>query len=383
MLGGARARVGSEAERAVALTDLARHVGPRQLVRDRLRRRRYDAVSQREGERFVARMWEDAAQTLGAELRRCSPTVLEFRLGAARAHVTHGMTTSFADRVSGELVLDKPLTLGLLAEAGLPVPAHVTLERSERALARDFLERIGGFVVVKPAHGAGGGGVVGHVATPEQLDAALRSSGRYCERVLLEEQLPGDAYRLTLLDGQLLDVVRREHPTILGDGHSTIAELIGDEYERRIASGGDTWGFKPLELDLDCLFTLAAAGLEPASVLPAGAAARIRTASNFSGPERSFTAGDEVSASLVEAARRAAELVSMRLAGVDVVVADPTLPLEAGGALLEVNAPGLHHHYNVADRSGACAIAVPILAALLGVDDPGRAHPGPSLSAHL
>jgi cyanophycin synthetase len=376
MLGGIRARVSSEAERAAALTDLARHVGPRQLARDRLRRRRYDAVSQREGERFVARMWEDAAGALGAELRRCSPTVLEFRLGDAHAYVTHAMTTSFADRVSGELVLDKPLTLGLLSDAGLPVPRHTALERSERTLARDFLERIGGFIVVKPAHGAGGGGVVGHVANAAQLDAALRSSGRYNRRVLLEEQLPGDAYRLTLLDGKLLDVVRREHPTIIGDGCSTIAELIGSEYERRISSGGDTWGFKPLELDLDCLFTLAAAGLEPASVPPAGAAVRIRTASNFSGPERSFTAGDQVTAELVEVARRAAEVVNMRLAGVDVVLADASGPLEASGALLEVNAPGLHHHYNVADRSGACAIAVPILAALLGVDEPGGAREG-------
>ena len=56
------------------------------------------------------------------------------------------------------------------------------------------------------------------------------------------------------------------------------------------------------------------------------------------------------------------------MAGVDLVTADLSRPLaESGGAILEVNGtPGLHYHYEVADRPSATHVAIPILRALLG-----------------
>jgi cyanophycin synthetase len=64
--------------------------------------------------------------------------------------------------------------------------------------------------------------------------------------------------------------------------------------------------------------------------------------------------------SIVSAASSAVEAARLRLAGVDLVTADPNLPLKAtGGAILEVNGtPGFHYHYEVANEPAPVATAV-------------------------
>jgi cyanophycin synthetase len=77
-------------------------------------------------------------------------------------------------------------------------------------------------------------------------------------------------------------------------------------------------------------------------------------------------AGAIAPAVLADAAR-AASVVGLRLAGVDLITPDAGRPLaETGGAVIEVNAdPGLHHHYQVADPETATPVAVRMLERLL------------------
>jgi hypothetical protein len=58
----------------------------------------------------------------------------------------------------------------------------------------------------------------------------------------------------------------------------------------------------------------------------------------------------------------------LRLAGVDVLTADPGVPLrQSGGVVLEVNSPpGYFWHYH--KRDGACPVALHVLRALLQPD---------------
>ena len=98
-----------------------------------------------------------------------------------------------------------------------------------------------------------------------------------------------------------------------------------------------------------------------------GASAVVKTATNYNGPAETETLAAADVGALIEPARHAAATLGVRLAGVDIVAADPTRPLaETDGVVLEVNGiPGLTHHYNVADRERATPVAVPILLALL------------------
>ena len=52
--------------------------------------------------------------------------------------------------------------------------------------------------------------------------------------------------------------------------------------------------------------------------------------------------------------------------------------------MLEVNTtPGVHYHYHVLDPSRAARVAIPVLAAVLGVDAPAGWRPDEPLDAPL
>jgi cyanophycin synthetase len=347
--------------------DLLRTLGLRHAVRRVRANARHRSALVGRRARVPDRMWREAAAELGAEVRELAPEVLEFAVGGATTRV-RGQTTPFADPVSESVASDKPLAYRLLADAGLPVPEHALMSVRAVADAEAFVARVGGPCIVKPARGGGGAGVTGEVRTPAQLRRALVSAARFDSDVLLEHQVAGDSYRVLLLDGEVLDVIKRARPTITGDGRSTIEELMFREYATRIAAD-DASGLKPFVVDLDCLFTLAAAGRTIHTVLAAGEAARLKTATNFNSADESETLPAPYPEALIDLARRAATAVGSRLAGVDVVAADSSAA--AGAVVLEVNAtPGLTHHYNVADPSSSSRIAVPILAALLGIARP-------------
>jgi cyanophycin synthetase len=70
-----------------------------------------------------------------------------------------------------------------------------------------------------------------------------------------------------------------------------------------------------------------------------------------------------VSREVVDEATRAVAAVGLRLAGVDVVTPDLSEGIaDAGGAIVDVNAPpGLHYHYLTADTGPSTHVAARIL----------------------
>lgn len=312
------------------------------------------------------RLWTSAAAALDAEVVALEGGILEIRRGAARTLVWQ-QSVPLDDAVTTRLALHKDAVHRLLEEAGLPGPVHLefSYRRPQEALA--FLLEQPGACVVKPARGTGGGdGTTCGVTTPGELHRARLRAGRGGDALLIERQAEGPVYRLLFLEGRLLDVVRQSSPTVEGDGRSTIDELIRAENARRVAASGDA-GLAPLRVDLDCVLTLSRAGLDLRSVPAAAERCTVKTVTNEGRMEDSRSARGELCEEIVEQARGAVRAVGLRLAGVDVITADPSRPLaEAGGVIAEVNGmPALHRHHHVADRDRATAVAEPILERLL------------------
>ena len=116
----------------------------------------------------------------------------------------------------------------LLAGHGLPMPRHLEFSFAELELAAKFLDGTDRPCVIKPACGTGGGvGVVTGIRTRWQLAMASWNAARWGDHPIIEEQVDGDNYRLLYLDGKLVDVVKREPPTVIADGTSTVRELLG------------------------------------------------------------------------------------------------------------------------------------------------------------
>ena len=255
--------------------------------------------------------------------------------------------TAIDDPVTLMTARNKPAAYRLLAQAGLPIPRHVVFSLPQMQPAADLLRQVGGPCVVKPAKDSGGGlGVTTGITSRRQLAWAAAFAAGYCRDLLIEEEVPGQCCRLLYLDGVLLDAIVRRSPAVVGDGRSTIRELVRRENARRIEIGFAACQFL-LHCDADMHGTLARQGLNMRSSPAAGTKVTVKTVVNENAAGENDTIGGLLCDAVVEAGAQAAQAVGVRLAGVDVILRDPTRSLPAtGGKIVEVNAtPGLYYHY--------------------------------------
>lgn len=345
--------------------DAARHRGLVSMVRQRRTRRSYGTrFADARSETYRA-IWHDAAAAVGAVVRPLAGDFLEISKGSQSTLVEQNLVM-LNDPVTMAVTSDKRLIHDLLSAEGLPVPPHVEVDWRDLDAAFQFMDSCAGPFVVKPATGTGGGaGVTGSVAAADDLVRVCLAVGRWGSRVLVEQTIEGQELRLLFLDGELLDVVRRKPPTLVGDGRSTLVELVEHENERR-ANDPDHLELRALRLDLDLELTAKRTGCSLDSVLPDGERIQVKSAVSENARGDNSTV-HELSPELVDEARRAAELAHLRFAGIDLVTPDPTASLAtAGGAILEVNSPpGLHYHYVVDEPSQATRVAVPVLEKLV------------------
>ena len=313
-------------------------------------------------------IWADAAKALDAEAVDLTGGFIEIRKGGSHTRVWNHWV-ALDDIVTMRLSLDKTLVHGLVEHAGLPVPDHVEFAARDLSPAIRFLEERQRPCVIKPVTAAGGSGITTGIRTVAQLRRACLRASRLDRRLLLECQVPGDVYRVLVLDGVVIDVVRRDPPSVVGDGRSRIGDLIAAENVRR-AAGGRGGVPAMLRADLDCAFTLEAARLTLDSVPDAGQRIVVKTAVSQNGPgeNESVVGQGTLSSELMEEAASAARVTDLRLAGVDIITPDPGTSLAAaGGVILEVNgSPGLHYHYQIRNPKQGVPVAALILGKIFG-----------------
>jgi D-alanine-D-alanine ligase-like ATP-grasp enzyme len=313
---------------------------------------------------FYDRVWRDAACELGAELRTLGPHLHEVDLDGEFTRVSRNYT-SLDDPVTLDVAGNKPLVYRLLSEAGLPIPQHRKFTPAALATAADFLRHASGPCVVKPAKDTGAGnGVTTGVLRRAGLFRATAAAAVYGPELLIEEQIAGDSFRLLYLEGQLLDAIRRTSPTVVADGRSTVKGLVEHLNLERVEQGAKLSQVL-VTIDLEMRHTLATQGLRLGSVPEAGRRIVLKTVSNENLGCENMPATDLLCRDVIEAGARAAEVVGARLAGVDIVTPDPSVPLvESGGVILEVNTtPGYYYHYH---QSGEpFPVAVHVLRRLL------------------
>lgn len=344
--------------------DLARAVVAGRLARRGRAIRRNRAA-------FYRSMWDAAAQEVGVTVRPGAGGVMLIDVGQAVVAVRE-TSCSIDGPAVREAAGDKVGVYGLLAGMGMPIPANATFTLGDLAEAERFAADRGGACVVKPARGtaAGRGVTTGLVSSadirrasamaaaegaralpggPRNPIARLRRLRRQLPHIplLIEEQVPGHNYRLLYLDGVLIDAVRRGPPSVVGDGVSSLDALVRRLNDARLRAGGQR-GQWIVTLDLDLDRTLAGQGLRRSSVVAEGVRVTLKTVVNQNDPESNHPARDEVCEDLVRLGAAAAGAVGARLAGVDVITPDPSVPLEdAGGRILEVNTtPGFAIHLN-------------------------------------
>jgi cyanophycin synthetase len=252
--------------------------------------------------------------------------------------------TDATSAIAEMIAQDKQLTRMLLSAVGVPAPEGrpvADVEDAWRAAGE-----IGLPVVVKPQYGNHGRGVATNLSTREQVVNAYAAAREEGSSILVESYIPGDDYRLLVIGGRLVAAARREPAHVIGDGHSTIRELVAEVNRDPRRSDGHATVLSFIKLDAVGLAVLAEQGYSPDSVPPAGQRVLIRRNGNLSTGGTATDVTDRVHPETAARAVEAARAVGLDIAGVDVVAGDISRPLEEQrGAVVEVNAgPGLRMH---------------------------------------
>jgi cyanophycin synthetase len=326
-------------------------------IRDIARRIKYHKIRTR----YFREMWKTAAHNIGAHYNDTPFGLAEIARGGLSTFVSQSqvmLDSQIMLRVAGE----KALTLNLLERLGAPVPRYCRVSLKDLSPAFELL-RTEGVVVVKPAGGTGGGrGVITGITTPEALRDASKRASMYDNDLVIEEQIEGASYRLLFLDGEFIDAVRRDPPSVIGDGKRTIKQLIKQANADR-ERAAPVLALSPLVIDHDCRNWLEANGLSLQSRPGADEVVTIKRAVNQNDLRGNVNVRDIVHREIVEQCRSIVQRMSVQLAGVDLICSAIDRPFaEAGCRINEVNTtPGLHHHYLISNSINGVPAAEIIL----------------------
>lgn len=257
-----------------------------------------------------------------------------------QGHHSVWMQSSFTEQtpvIAAQLARDKSRAAALLRQAGLPVATHYQVRNESEAV--EAARQLGYPVVVKPGDRDGGTAVASGLKTPEAVRAAFRRAAEASRKVIVEEHVAGRDYRLTVFQGEVVLAIERKPAGVTGDGARTVEELVARENADPNRGSGPS-PLKLLTIDDDARSLLAESDLTPGSVPRSGQFVQLRRAANIGlggFPVRIEPA--DMHADNLELAIRAARVLRLDFAGVDLIIPDIRHSWKSsGGVVCEVNA---------------------------------------------
>lgn len=312
----------------------------------------------------------DAAVARGIPYRRLTRgSLVQFgwgskqrRIQAAEVDATSGVAESIAQ--------DKELTKQLLNAAGVPVPLGRPVSDVEDAWVA--AQDVGLPVVIKPQDGNQGKGVTVNIVSREQLVAAYAAAAEYGE-VMVEKFLPGFDFRLLVVGDRLVAAARRDPPQVIGDGASTVRQLVDTVNLDPRRGEGHATSLTKIRLDDIAIGRLEAQGLTPESVPELGQRVVLRNNANLSTGGTATDVTDTVHPEIAARAVDAAQMVGLHICGVDMVCENVLVPLEEqSGGVVEVNAaPGLRMHISPSFGRGR-PVGEAVMDTMFAAGDDGR-----------
>ncbi len=272
--------------------------------------------------------------------------IVELKLGA-RSHFVHGYDLGLNTASSQRIANDKAATFDVLDAAGLAAVPHrlfmhprflgfMSIEGNWQAM-REALDDFGGDAVLKDNEGTGGMEIA-RVRSEAELELGVQSLFNTSRALALSPFLEiASETRFVLLDGICVLAYGKERASVIGDGHSTLLDLIAEAVSR---------GALPATgMDL--------AGLDLAAIPRPGVKVAVQWRHNLGQGAKAVVIdhqAPEMAASL-SLARQAFDRLGLRFASVDIVEVDGRpLVLEANaGVMLEVMARSRANGDDLAD----------------------------------
>lgn len=273
-------------------------------------------------------------------------------------------TTEKTSIIGTDLASDKRATKELLGDMGIPVPKGFGVRRLEELEVT--IEDVGGFpVVVKPLDANHGKGITVNITDLDSAITAYDAAKEFCPTVLVEKYVTGDDYRLLVINNKLRAVAKRVPAHVVGDGRSTISELIEQVNQDPRRGFGHENVLTLITVDEMTKRVLSQRGYTLDTVLERGESCPLKSTANLSTGGIAVDCTDIIHPYNAFIAERAAQIIGLDVAGIDLICPDITQPVhETGGAIVEVNAsPGLRMHLSPSEGI-ARNVAEPVIEML-------------------
>jgi cyanophycin synthetase len=261
---------------------------------------------------------------------------------------------------SGTIAKRKYLTNLVLSSAGIPVPQQAKIHSEAEAIS--FWEKYKS-VVIKPTQGLGGHGVS---ILPENTDevksaynfAVENSKGKGELKVIAEEYIIGENYRVLVLGERVIGVVKRIPARVFGNGISTIQELVTAENIKRKEKFLHT-----IPVDEETIKKLAHKNQTPDSVPAKDEEILLRFNANLTTGGTTEECADQMCSYYKDLCVNSVKACGMRFAGVDLITPDITKPVKCAINELNYN-PGLRPHYKP-DSGKIVDVAIEVMKELI------------------
>lgn len=266
-------------------------------------------------------------------------------------HQVRGTATTFDtdSHIDSDFTTRKDDCKALLRTMGFPVPKGEIVFRSAEAIA--VAKRIGYPVAVKPVVGHKGNGVTADVQDADELEQAFDRAVAAIEpnqpvEVIVEKSIAGKDYRLLCVNGRFVAATERQPASVVGDGDSTIQELIDRENRKPERSDTPTSPMGKIKCDEAMERYLHEQNLTMDSVPERDRRIFLRKVANLSAGGLSIDATHNIHLDNVILAQDVAQHFRLTCLGIDVISQDLSQSWKTGSfGIIEINAaPGVYMH---------------------------------------
>ncbi|MBO3458824.1 cyanophycin synthetase [Aetokthonos hydrillicola Thurmond2011] len=266
-----------------------------------------------------------------------------------------GIATTFDcdSHVDSDFTTRKDDCKAFLNTLGFPVPKGdiVFTQRQAFGVARE----IGYPVAVKPVVGHKGIGVTAEVRDADELESAFERAVQAIPeeestRIIVEKSISGADFRLLCVNGRFVAATERRPAWVVGDGYSTIEELIRKENRKPGRWDTPTSPMSKIQCDDAMDQFLEQQHLSLDSVIDKDRTVHLRKVANLSAGGVSIDATRAVHPDNIILAQDIAQHFRLTCLGIDVIAPSLEESWKVGNfAILEINAaPGILMHLNPA-----------------------------------
>jgi D-alanine-D-alanine ligase-like ATP-grasp enzyme len=260
---------------------------------------------------------------------------------------------------ASDIAKDKDYAAFFMKKMGYPVPigrafaspdwASSIGSKNDQAAALKYAKKLGYPLVVKPNSGSQGYGVA-VVHSDKEMQKALAYVFRGDKIALVQKPVRGRDYRIVILDGRVISAYERIPLNVIGDGRSSIEQLLKKKQKQFDISNRDT-SIKISDPRIRAKLKLQ--GLKLSSVPPEGLTIYLLDNANLSTGGDAVDVTDTIHPSFARIAAHLTTDMGLRLCGVDIMTLDITKPAKKY-CVLEINAgPGLDHYVKTGAKQKA------------------------------